>query len=686
MRSALALILTLLLGSVARLRAAEVTLSAVEASGGAEARPEEAVDKNIGKAASGWQPNGWRVMPGASQAAVFRAPSPLPKGNLRVGLDLFGKHGANHLEEFSLSVTDDPLPSLASHWEPLFPVILFTTKGELSRQGYRVRISGAPLQTTVRMDGILLHDATALRLDVWPAASAQEPSFLTELRAECTPLESTNIALGCPVTASHQVAAGQDPRFLTDGQVGTFAHPAMPHLPGPFYFEIDLGRVATLDHVSLVNRGEGGTMGRLSRIVLELFEEAPATGAKPVWKAQHRANGFSPEPGTTDAIYASAGQGRFHGRYLRISTESTVPFSPQIADVGMYESLVPSTIKASASGRALPNGREVQIPASAKWLTFSLVPPRLPGALRLGARARVVGVDSNWLPIGATDNLDYHGLPPGDYILEAQLRHTDQNWNQATIRMPIVVVEPWWQRPIAHVGAAVLAVVIGALVTRRIVRTRLNRRLVELERRQELSNERRRIARDMHDVVGSRLTQLAVMHELYADQSELPEEARGKLQELTRTAREAIASLDETVWAINPRNDTLEGLADYLCHVAGSYFQPLGIICRQDVQDAWPVLEVGAQKRHGVLNAFKEALQNIVKHAGATVVTLTLHLAGQRLFITLEDNGRGLPADLAGREKDGLENMSSRLAELGGTCQVSPGNNGGTRVEMQLPL
>ena len=196
-------------------------------------------------------------------------------------------------------------------------------------------------------------------------------------------------------------------------------------------------------------------MGRLSRIVLELFEEAPATGAKPVWKAQHRANGFSPEPGTTDAIYASAGQGRFHGRYLRISTESTVPFSPQIADVGMYESLVPSTIKASASGRALPNGREVQIPANAKWLTFSLVPPRLPGALRLGARARVVGVDSNWLPIGATDNLDYHGLPPGDYILEAQLRHTDQNWNQATIRMPIVVVEPWWQRPIAHVGAAV---------------------------------------------------------------------------------------------------------------------------------------------------------------------------------------------------------------------------------------
>jgi signal transduction histidine kinase len=298
----------------------------------------------------------------------------------------------------------------------------------------------------------------------------------------------------------------------------------------------------------------------------------------------------------------------------------------------------------------------------------------------------VLGTDPTWLPIGAADSLDYHGLPPGDYILEVQLCHTDGKWNHASLRMPLHVVEPWWQQPLAHVGLGVLAVAIGALVTRRIVRQRLQRRLIELERRQELSNERRRIARDMHDVVGSRLTQLAVMHELYAQQGELPAEARDKLKELTRTAREAIASLDETVWAINPRNDTLEGLTDYLCHTATSYLQPLGITCRQDVQDAWPEVEVGAQKRHGLLNAFKEALQNVVKHADATVVTLTLGLVDHHLILALEDNGRGLPADLGGREKDGLDNMSARLAELGGTCQVRPGSGGGTVVEMQFPL
>ena len=212
------------------------------------------------------------------------------------------------------------------------------------------------------------------------------------------------------------------------------------------------------------------------------------------------------------------------------------------------------------------------------------------------------------------------------------------------------------------------------------------RRVAELERRQELANERRRIARDMHDVVGARLTQLAVMHELFAAKHTLPDEARNQLRELTSTTRAAITAFDETVWAVNPRNDTLQNLADYLSHAAGDYLRPLDVACRQDVQEALPDKIVGAQKRHALLLAFKEALQNVAKHAGATIVTLTLRFAAPDLVIFLDDNGRGLPPGLTGPEKDGLENMSARLAEVGGRCAIRAQPEGGTHVEMQLPL
>jgi signal transduction histidine kinase len=100
----------------------------------------------------------------------------------------------------------------------------------------------------------------------------------------------------------------------------------------------------------------------------------------------------------------------------------------------------------------------------------------------------------------------------------------------------------------------------------------------------------------------------------------------------------------------------------------------------------WPVIAVGAQKRHQLLLAFKEALQNIAKHAAATQVTLTLRHEPPNFVVRMEDNGRGLPAEFAGAGKDGFCNMQERLASVGGTCAVRSGAGGGTLVEMQIPL
>ena len=140
------------------------------------------------------------------------------------------------------------------------------------------------------------------------------------------------------------------------------------------------------------------------------------------------------------------------------------------------------------------------------------------------------------------------------------------------------------------------------------------------------------------------------------------------------------------VWAINPRNDTLANVADYLCHCATEYFRPLEIACRLDAPADWAPLQVRAQIRHQILLAFKEALQNVLKHAAATEVTLTLRFEAPEMVVFLEDNGRGIPKDPAGTEKDGLSNMRERLQSVGGICRVSPRTEGGTCVEMRVKI
>ncbi len=147
-----------------------------------------------------------------------------------------------------------------------------------------------------------------------------------------------------------------------------------------------------------------------------------------------------------------------------------------------------------------------------------------------------------------------------------------------------------------------------------------------------------------------------------------------------------MASLDEAVWTVNPRNDTLTALAAFLVQHADHCLSPLGIACRIDGSNTWPEIALRAGTRHEVALAFKEALQNIVKHAAATAVELTLHHENGFFSIRLADNGHGIPRETSGPSKDGLLNMRQRLESIGGTCDWLSGESGGTVVKMKLPL
>lgn len=641
---------------------------------------------------------GWSVFPRVEEAQtlVIRSAKPVTAEAYGVTLCFLSGMPKRYFGKFALSCTTDANPTLEGNWQRLKPLRFSATGTTLSDSGDGFLVSGdvdnmigdAVFQLRVQIPRLAV---TGFRIEVMPfqkpgtsnlrlALNEYRDFCLTEFRVDAVLTATTNIALGCPAKATHPLWAGMSANLLNDGLPGSFIHPAESGHGLDFHFEIDLGSSRRIDHIALRGRADGFGLNRMSRVLVQLYDESP----EPVWQAMDRPDGSHPEAGDIDVLRV-AEQGTFQGRFVRISSDNPVDLSPQIAEVEVYESLTPKAISIKADGRPVAITNELEIPHGTAVLTATLAIPGAGLPEKLPLRWRLRGLHSDWLKAHEL-SVEVSRPPPGSYFLEAQVGHTDGEWDHSLLSLPIFVPTPFWQTP-AFYWALGLAVLGAALLLIHILnRRRRARELAAWTYQTALVEERRRIARDMHDEVGGRLSQLALMQDLIIRQHPLPPEARHSLERLAVNTREAVDALDQVVWAVNPLNDTLAGLVEYLSYLATSYLTPLNVNCRLDVPFDWPEVEVRAQVRHEITLAFREALQNIAKHAAAETVTLSMRYEDSVFIIQLADDGRGLPDDSAGPGKEGLTNMQSRLAMIGGSCTVRRRPEGGTEVEMRAPL
>jgi signal transduction histidine kinase len=255
---------------------------------------------------------------------------------------------------------------------------------------------------------------------------------------------------------------------------------------------------------------------------------------------------------------------------------------------------------------------------------------------------------------------------------------------------------PWWTLQRMLVIVSILLVVLMVAVMwitqlRRLVEQRtaqLQREIRErerVERQHAVEAERSRIARDLHDDLGSSLTEINVL----ASTGQRPQADEANHANLFHAiagkARSLIAALDVIVWAVDPEDNLLQSLADYLTGYAEEFFSHTSVACRFRVPVSFPPVTLDGRVRHELLLAVKEALNNVVRHAEATDVELRMEVVGRTLEIEISDNGRGFEE---GMEKSGhgLKNLSSRLLMLGGSCSVESRVAGGTVVRIHLLL
>ncbi len=311
-------------------------------------------------------------------------------------------------------------------------------------------------------------------------------------------------------------------------------------------------------------------------------------------------------------------------------------------------------------------------------LNFS-APKRAQNAVRF--QYRLEGRGKGFTDIGAERVAIFNRLPPGNYYFHVKACNEDGVWNDTGAGLDIIVQPPVWQRPWLYCRrhpALPLGILAGSIYN--VSTSKLKRQLRALNQNEMIENERARIARDLHDQLGANLTQVALLGELAEADKELPDEVELHARQISVTARETTRALDEIVWAVNPSNDTVEGLANYACKYAQDYFALASISFRSDLPSNLPATRILPEVRHNVFLAFKEAVNNVVKHAQATQARVWLRLEPEQFILGVEDNGRGL-GDLSEKQlRNGLKNMRKRLADVQGGFDIGPGSAGGTVV------
>jgi signal transduction histidine kinase len=255
---------------------------------------------------------------------------------------------------------------------------------------------------------------------------------------------------------------------------------------------------------------------------------------------------------------------------------------------------------------------------------------------------------------------------------------------------------PFWtlRRLLVLVGT-LLGVLCLAVIWIQSLQLKVQQRTTELqkemrereqaEHQRALAQERARIARDLHDDLGSNLTEITMLATASPGSKWPAEDAAERMESIAGKSRTLVNALDEIVWAVDPKRDTLASVAQYLSSYVEEFLAGLKVPCRVQIPNSFPDLVVSGEVRHHLFLAMKEALNNAIRHGNATEINFRIRVGQDRLVISITDNGSGF--DTAERSKGyGLVNLRNRLEHLQGSCELESIPGTGTTVSLVIPL
>ena len=271
------------------------------------------------------------------------------------------------------------------------------------------------------------------------------------------------------------------------------------------------------------------------------------------------------------------------------------------------------------------------------------------------------------------------GLPPGHYVFEAVAINPIGETIARPVSQIIDINPAWYQTRWFLAAAIILGALIIVYVMRLFFQSRLREQRSKLEREIAVERERRRIAADLHDDIGSTLSSINI----YTGMAKKAANKEFYFDSITQNVNSVIDKLDDLVWSINPRYDTLGDMANRLMAYAEPIAKARNICIEAELAGQVKAIKPPQETKHHLYLMVKELINNAIKHSRCRHIHLCFATGPHSLVVTVRDDGTGFPAGEMNKGRSGLANVTQRMNELRG--EIAIGSKEGTAVVLTIP-
>jgi signal transduction histidine kinase/ligand-binding sensor domain-containing protein len=335
-----------------------------------------------------------------------------------------------------------------------------------------------------------------------------------------------------------------------------------------------------------------------------------------------------------------------------------------------------------------PGSDPVVIPAGSARLSFHYTGVTLNTSQRARFQYRLVGQDQDWVDAWGSREAHYTKLPPGDYSFMARASDHQGVWSRSPAKVHLRMLPFIWQTTEFKIGVAAGSAILIALTAWLITRGAYLGYIKKLVQERAIEQERARIAQDLHDRLGSQSTQIIFLTKALNEYVSRQDWQEMKMfsDRIRSTAKDMTISLDEIIWTTDPSKDNVESSMAFFIAYAESYFKDTSTRLRVDIPMSIESREFSMEARHEVFLAIREALANVLKHAKASEVWLSIKLKENRLRIQVDDDGVGIQSQVEDKGRSGLRNIQRRMESIGGTVDYKSSAVGGFSVQIEIPF
>ena len=332
--------------------------------------------------------------------------------------------------------------------------------------------------------------------------------------------------------------------------------------------------------------------------------------------------------------------------------------------------------------KLLDNVKHLILPPNQNAFSLNYAGVSLTDGKSLMYSYQLQGVEKQWQNVGNEQSLSYVNLAPGTYTLHIAFTSIDKKIVGKERLLIITLLPAWYQTWWFQLLVMLMAAGLLMAAIRYYLRHQLKKQQAILEQERALTEERSRIAADMHDDVGAGLSRIRY---ITASMKDKMDKSDADIDKIVSLSDESVEKMNEIIWALNQGNQQLDELIYYTRSQCSEMVSNAGLAFTFDLPENIPAITLNWKDCRNIYLLVKEAVNNSIKHAGASTIRIECFIA-KNLQFTVTDNGKGFDPKLIKIDGNGLLNYKKRIQVLNGNYQLvtSPGN--GTKLLFTIPF